>query len=147
MAHNRPLTLKVANRNDFLVPGLILSFLVLISALLSPLPLPMTIFAVALIGVAWFLYEFHHSRVTPVKPTLIFFPDGTLKLESNHQNMIEGVFCGQQWCNRQLAILQYISAGKRRSLVLLAARQNADDYRRLLVWLRQDLLLKSEGRV
>jgi hypothetical protein len=141
------LILKVAGRRDFLVPGLFVSALVVVSALLSPQPMAMTLFMILVLGAGWSLYTLGFSKVTDVNLTSVIFPDGSVKLEAAGKIKIEGVLSGQQWCNSRFAVLRYASGGKHHKLVLLSAQQNAGDYRRLLVWLRQDLLLKSEGRV
>ena len=144
MPHNRPLKLRVAGTKDFLVPAVARSGLILMSAVVSTQPLILTLLVLALTGTGWVLYTLGFSKVTDVNLTSVIFPDGSVKLESNGQGKIEGVINGQQWCSSQFAVLRYITGGKRHSMVLLSAHQNADDYRRLLVWLRQDLLLKSE---
>ena len=147
MLHSRPLKLEVANKGDFVVPGLLLSGLVLTAALLSTQPVAMTFLAVLVIVSGWVFYTLGFSKVTGVKLTSVIFPDGTLGLESAGQSKIEGVICGPHWCTSQFAVLRYITGGKLHNMLLLSAHQNAGDYRRLLVWLRQDLFLKSEGRV
>jgi hypothetical protein len=147
MPHKRPLTLKVADRRDFLLPALAISGLVFISALLSTQPLLMSLFVTLLLGAGWLLHILGFSKVTDVNLALVIFPDSSVKLESAGKIKIEGAISGQQWCNSQFAVLHYASGGKLHSLVLLSAQQDAGDYRRLMVWLRQDLLLKSEGRV
>ncbi|NOR20755.1 MAG: hypothetical protein GQ538_11785 [Xanthomonadales bacterium] len=147
MPHTRPLKFKVASWKDFLVPGLLVAVLVVFSALISQRPVLMTVFISSLLAAGWFLHILDFSKVTDVNLTSVIFPDGSVKLESDGKIRIEGVISGQQWCNSQFAVLRYSSAGKHHKLVLRSAHQNAGDYRRLLVWLRQDLLLKSEGRV
>lgn len=147
MPHNRPLILKVAGKNDFLVPGLVVSVLILVSALLSTQPVSMTAFVIALLGAGWFLFILDFSKVAAMKLTSVIFPDGLLSLESTQETKIEGVLSGQQWCNSQLAVLRYITSGRRQYLVILSAQQNADDYRRLMVWLRQNFVINNKGRV
>jgi len=129
------------------VPGVLVSVLVVASALLSPQPMAMSLFVILLLGAGWLLHILGFSKVTNINLTLVIFPDSSVKLESAGKIKIEGVISGQQWCNSRFAVLRYASGGKHHKLVLLSAQQNADDYRRLLVWLRQDLLLKSEGKV
>jgi hypothetical protein len=147
MPHNQSLKLKVAGRKDFLVPALLISVLILISAIISPQPLLMTLFVTLLLGVGWYLFTLSFSQMTGEQLTSIIFPDGSVTLESTGNIKIEGVVDGQQWCTSKFAVLKIVTTSKHQRLVVLAMQQNAGDYRRLMVWLRQDLLLKSEGRV
>jgi len=107
----------------------------------------MTAAVVLLLGAAWVLFIQINSKATYVNLTSVIFPDGSVKIKSDAYITFEGVLCGQQWCNSQFAVLKFAAAGKKYFFVLMAAQQSAADYRRLLVWLRQDLLLKSEGIV
>jgi len=141
------MTFRVAGRKGFLLPALLVSVLILISAIASPQPVSMAIAVTLLLGAGWALLILGFSKVTDVNLTSVIFPDGSVKIESAGNIKIEGVLSGQQWCNSQFAVLSFATAGRHHRLVLLSAQQNADDYRRLMVWLRQDFLLKSEGRV
>ncbi len=143
MPHNRPLILKVAGKNDFLVPGLVVSVLILVSALLSTQPIPMTAFVIALLGAGWTIFMSGWSKSTEMKLTAFIFMDSSIKIKSDQETKTEAVLSGQQWCNRKFAVLAYICAGKRHKLVILSAQQDVDDYRRLLVWLRQDFVMNS----
>ena len=147
MPHNRPLKFRVAGRQEFLKPAILVSIMVLISALASPRPIAMTIAVGLLLGAGWVLFNFKYSETTDVQPTLVILPDGLIKMKSNGNLNIEGVFGGQQWCNSQFSVLRIVTANKQHCVVLFSAQQNATDYRRLMVWLRQDLLLKNEERV
>ena len=147
MPHNRSLRLKVAGGKDILLPALLVSVLILISAIISPQPLLMSLFVTLLLAVWWYLFNLNFSEITGQQLTTVIFPDGSVKLESDGDIKIEGVLSGQQWCISQFAVLNIITTGKHQRLVILARQQNAGDYRRLMVWLRQDLLLKGEGRV
>ena len=143
MPHNGTLRLKVAGRKDFLIPALVISALVLISALFSPQPLLMTFFTVILLGAGWFYSVLGFSELTDLNLTSVIFPNGIVKLESDGKFIQEGNLSGQQWCNSQFAVLRVASGSKCHKLVLFSACQNTGDYRRLMVWLRQDLLLKK----
>jgi len=137
MRHNGPLTLKVANKKDFAIPLLVVFVLGIISAMLSPRPVLMAFLVCILFGAGWFTYTLSFYKVHAIKSVSVFFPDGRLRLESNRGLEIEGFLEGQQWCSQYVAVLRYVTRGKRQHLVLLSARQNADEYRRLRVWLRQ----------
>jgi len=129
------------------MPAMLVSVLIIISAVISPQPLLMTLFVTILLGMGWYLFILRFSLMTGEELTSVIFPDGSVTLESTGNNKIEGIVGGQQWCTNKLAVLKIVTTGKHQRLVILARQQNAGDYRRLMVWLRQDLLLKSEGRV
>ncbi len=141
------MTLRVAGRNECVLPALLVSFLILGSAIFSSQPMIMTAVIVLLLGAAWLSFIQKNSKATYVNLTSVIFPDGSVKIKSEVYTKLEGVLRGQQWCNSQFAVLKFVAAGTNHRFVLLSAQQNAADYRRLLVWLRQDLLLKSEGIV
>jgi hypothetical protein len=138
MPYSRPLTLKVANRKDFTILIGILFVLSLVSALLSPQPVLLTIFVLLIFGVGWLTDILYISNINDVKLILVIFPDGRARLEADQELKSEGILSGQQWCTRRVAILQYIAHGKRHHLVLLSTQQSVDEFRRLKVWLRQD---------
>ena len=138
MPHNRPLTLKVANRKDFIPLVSTLFVLVLVSATLSPQPLLLVLLAVSVFAAGWFAPTLWISNVNDVELISVIFPDGQISLKSDFGTDCEGFLSGQQWCTQHVAVLRYETGGKRRYLVLLSAQQNANDYRRLIVWLRQD---------
>jgi hypothetical protein len=147
MPHNRAMTLRIAGRNECVLPALLVSFLIFGSAISSSQPMIMTAAVVLLLGAAWVLFIQINSKATYVNLTSVIFPDGSVKIKSDAYIKFEGVLRGQQWCNSQFAVLKFAAAGTNHHFVLLSTQQNAADYLRLLVWLRQDLLLKSEGIV
>ncbi len=138
MPYSRPLTLKVANRKVFTILIGILFVLSLVSALLSPQPVLLTIFVLLIFGVGWLTGILDISNVKDVKLILIIFPDGRARLEADQELKSEGILSGQQWCTQRVAILRYIAHGKRHHLILLSTQQSVDEFRRLKVWLRQD---------
>jgi len=138
MPHNIPLTLKLASRRDFDILFLALFVLVVASAMLSPQPVLLTILAFLLFGAGLFVYTLVISNVNDVELIAVIFADGHLRLESGQKPEVEGVLNGQQWCSHYVTVLRYVSGGKRHSLVVLSAQQNADEYRRLKMWLRLD---------
>jgi len=138
MPHNKPLTLKAANRKDFIPLVSILFVLVLVSAILSPQPLLLVLLALSVFGAGWFASTLWVSNINDVELISVIFPDGQIRLKSDFEPDCEGFLSGQQWCTQHVAVLRYITGDKRQYLVLLSAQQNADDYRRLIVWLRQD---------
>jgi hypothetical protein len=138
MPYNRPLTLKVANRKDFIVPIGILFVLAVVSALLSPQPFLLTILVLLLFVAGWFIYILDFHKVNDVKLILDIFPDGRVRLESGQEPEIIGLLSGQQWCTHGVAILRITTQGKQQHLAVLSAQQEADEFRQLKVWLRQD---------
>lgn len=147
MQADRPLKLKIASRKDFMLPAIVVTAVVSMISLLSSQPLPMIMLTGVLLGPCWYHLVLSYSGNSALKLTSVIFRDGTLKLESDGQSVIKGVISGQQWISRWVSVLRYSTSGKHQSLFVFSAQQNADDYRRLMVWLRQDLLLKSEGRI
>jgi len=137
MPYNRPITLKVAHRKDFVIPIGVLFLLIVVSAILSPQPVLLSIL-VLLIGAGWFVYILYFAKVNDVKLILVIFPDGRVRLESDQGFEIVGNLSGQQWCTHHVAVLRYTIYGKHQHLVVLSAQQNTDEFRRLKVWLRQD---------
>jgi hypothetical protein len=69
---------------------------------------------------------------------LDIFPDGRVRLESGQEPEIIGLLSGQQWCTHDVAILRITTQGKQQHLAVLSAQQEADEFRQLKVWLRQD---------
>jgi len=103
----------------------------------------MTAFVIALLGAGWTIFTSGLSKPSNMNLTAFIFTDSSIKLKSDQETKTEGVLGGHQWCNRQFAVLRYISAGKRHNLVILSEQQDVDDYRRLLVWLRQDFVIQG----
>ena len=138
MPYNRPLTLKVANRKDFTIPIGILFILTVVSAILGPQPILLTILVLLLYGAGWLVYTLDFHKVNDVKLILSIFPDGRVRLESGQGSEIVGNLSGQQWCTHHVAVLRYTIHGKHQYLIVLSAQQKTDEFRRLKVWLRQD---------
>lgn len=139
MPHNRPLTLKLANRKDFSILIGLLFILAVVAALLSPWPVFLTLLVIILLGAGRFSHTLDFSKVNDVKSILTILPDGRVCLESDQGFKSNGFLTGQQWCIQHVAVLRYISEGKQRHLLVLSTQQNADEYRRLKVWLRQEV--------
>ena len=139
MPHNRPLTLKIANRKDFSFLTGLLFVLAVVAALLSPWPAVLTLCVIILFGAGRFSHTLDFSKVNEVKSILTILPDGRVSLESDRGSKSNGFLTGQQWCIQHLAVLRYTSEGKQRHLLVLSAQQNADEFRHLKVWLRQEV--------
>jgi hypothetical protein len=137
MLYDTPLIFKIAIRKDFFFPIVILFVLSIVSALLSPQPVLLTIFAVVLFGAGRYVPLLDTTKVNDIYTKLIIFPDARV-IVSNHMSKKAGILCGQQWCTHRLAFLRYTISGKKQSLILLSVQQNCGDFRRLKVWLRQD---------
>lgn len=138
MLYDTPLILNIANRKDFTIPIVILFVLIIISAMLSPQPVLLTIFATVVIGAGRYVRVFYIRKVNDIYTKLIIFPDARVGLVSDHKPEKEGVLCGQQWCIHRLAFLRCTVSGKKQTLILRSVQQNKGDFRRLKVWLRQD---------
>jgi hypothetical protein len=97
---------------------------------------PVTVFVAAW---AAGIFGFSNSN-NNVKLTSVIFPDGRVHLESGEIRFTAAVLDTQQWSTDRLAVLRIKAGGKRRNLLILASRQrDVDEFRRLAVWLRQDL--------
>jgi len=138
MPHNNPLMFQVANRKDFAIPFAFLFVLAMLSAILSTYFIPLSLLATLVFGAVWFKYTLDLCKVNVVELISSIFPDGRMTLKPGQHPEIEGYLDGQQWCTRHVAVLRYITGGRHQYMVLLSAQQNADEYRRLNVWLRQD---------
>jgi len=149
MADRRSLTLKIAAKKDFVILNRVLLLLVVLSVLLSPQPLMLTIFVGLLLGAGCISRTLCFSKVNDVELILVIFSDGRISLGSDCGDIEEGFLDGQQWCTRRIAVLRVATESKTQNLVVLSGQQAPDEYRRLNVWLREGaaLLLKSEGRV
>ena len=121
-----------------MIPFGILFVLAIVSALLSPQPVLLTTFVLLLSGVGCLAYILDFTKLNDVKLISIIFPDGRVRLESGQAPESMGFLSGQQWCAHHFAVLRYSVRGKQQYLLVLSAQQNADEFRRLKVWLRQD---------
>jgi len=141
MPAKTPIRLVVANRSNFFLPVSALHVLALIATVSSPLPASSIAAVVAIVVVVGFLHilDFSKSNNT-VELTSVIFPDGKMQLESGQGRIFVGVLSGRQWCTRHVAVLRIIDRERTSHLVFLQdRRQDADEFRRLRVWLRQDL--------
>jgi hypothetical protein len=147
MALNTALKFKVANHRDFVPLGWLLLLLVLIAAVLSPQALILLSLLLVLFGSACLRYKPTLSKVTEEQLTLIIYPEGDVRLESDHRSSIEGFLEGQQWRTRHITILRCVMAGKLKHHVLWSAHQHADDYRRLAVWIKYRFCSDTEKSI
>lgn len=137
MLRNKPIKLKISNKRDFVPFIYLLYCLAVISALLSSHAVVLTISMILLCAVMWTHLILNFSKSNNMELTSVIFADGRVRLESNREDTIEGFLDGQQWCTRWLAVLQFFDGESTRKLVVRSARQHeADDFRRLSMWLR-----------
>jgi len=138
MPHNSPLVFRVAKRRDFVIPFIFLFVLAMLSAILSNYFIPLSLLVIPVFGAVWFKYTLDLCKVNVVELISIIFPDGRVTLKPGQHPEIEGYLDGQQWCTRHVVVLKYKTGCRHQYMVLLSAQQNAEDFRRLNVWLRQD---------
>ncbi|MFC1776329.1 hypothetical protein ACFL3I_03180 [Pseudomonadota bacterium] len=139
MSYNKPTRLIVANRRDFVLWVGLLMLLAVLSALLSSQPVLLIVLTILIFVTGWGISTLDFSKVTAAKLTLVIFADGRVSLESTNGDTIEGFLDAQQWCTHRVAVLRVAIEGTTRRLVIVSAQQqNADDFRRLNMWLRQD---------
>lgn len=140
MSVNRPLRLAVASRTDFFLPVALLYLLVVFAALLSPHPIVLTILSVAAFTAGWLGPILGFYKTNNEELTSVIFADGRVRLESVRGCLDAGILNGQQWCTRHLAVLRIANGDTKGNLVIMSfQQQDAGDFRRLSVWLRQDL--------
>lgn len=138
--HNRPLKLVIAGSRVHAAIVLILHGFGMLAALLSPRPGTMSTLVIAICGAWWGLHGMDDSRVGAGNSRLVVFSNGQIRLESACKDAIGGALEGQQWCTRHIAFLRVAVQGRARHLLVLAyQQQHADDYRCLLMWLRQGI--------
>jgi hypothetical protein len=140
MLYNGPIRLTVSTRRDLFLPVWLLNALVVLAALLSPHPVLLTLAAVLVFAAVRAGHILKLSKTNNVELTSVIFPDGRVRLESDQEETIEGFMDGQQWCTRRLAVLRVANENTTRHLVIRPKQQQGtDEFRRLNVWLRQDL--------
>jgi len=138
----------VANRTDFSLPVGLLYILVVFAALISPHPVVLTVLSVAVLTTGWLEPILGFNKTNNEKLTSVIFADGRVRLESVRGRSDAGILYGQQWCTRHLAVLRIANGDTKDNLVIMSfQQQDAGDFRRLSVWLRQDLCGNSGARL
>lgn len=138
MMQSRALTLSVVRESDYVSAAGALCGLGLLAAILSPRPLLMSVTVIFICAMGWAAYILGFSKFRSEDLTVTVFPDGQIRLESDGKDATGGLLDGQQWSTRFFAVLHVKTADGNRYLPVLSRRQQADDFRRLLMWLRQD---------
>lgn len=141
MPAKAPIRLNIASRLDFVPPVCAIYLLAFIAAIFNPLPAWSVALAIAAFAAACFVHILDFSKSNNnVELTSVIFPDGKIQLESGKGRIFVGVLNGQQWCTRHVAVLRVMDRDRPRNLVILPGqRQDANEFRRLRVWLRQGL--------
>ena len=139
MTYDSPIKLTVADNRDFVGPAGLLTLLAVLSALLSPQPVLLTIAAALILLTGWGIFTLSFSKVNEDKLILVILADGQVRIESGHEGILEGCLDGQQWCVQRIAVLRIAAGDSTRRLAVLSHGQiNHDDFRRLKMWLQQD---------
>ena len=139
MLRNRPVILRVSNTNDFVLPVGLLHLLLVIAALISPYPVVLTLAVFVFASIGWRASKLEFSKSNNVKLTLVIFPDGRVRLESDQLNTIEGFLGSGQWSTNWFAVLRVVDGDRVRKLLIRSSHQQSNgDFRRLNMWLRQD---------
>ena len=147
MLHKSPIRLKVSNSEDWGLPVWWVYLLVIPAALLSPHPVVLTLVAILLTGAVWTTRTLKLTKTNTVRLTSVIFPDGQVRLESNGEGKVAGIIDGQQWCTRWFAVLQFSNGNKTRRIIIRSSQQKElDDFRRLNIWLRQDLFSNAGAK-
>lgn len=145
MSHKGPINLKVVSGEHYVYAMRVLVVLGIASACVNTQLLFAAVLLIIFLKMEWVAGTLGFFKVSDSKLTLIIFPDGKLRLESN-ENIIEGNLGSQQWCTNHVAIIQLIDGVETRSLVILSAQQkNQEDFRRFNMWIRQDFCHDAKG--
>ncbi|MCW8926552.1 MAG: hypothetical protein OQJ84_09860 [Xanthomonadales bacterium] len=139
MPQSGSLTLKLARINDFATPVRVILGLALLAAILSPRPILTSCIVILVCIAGWTVFTLEFSKLNSGNSTVTIFSDGQIRLEFSDECAVAGLLDGQQWSTRYLAILRVKTADGIRYLPLLCSQQRAEDYRRLVMWLRQDI--------
>jgi hypothetical protein len=122
--------------------------LVVIAALISPHPVVLAVLSVSVFTAGWVAPILGFYKTNKVKLTSVICADGRVQLESVRGCLDAGTLDGQQWCTRHLAVLRTANGDTQGTLVILSfQQQDAGDFRRLNVWLRQDLCSNTGARL
>ena len=147
MLRNKPIRLKVSNSGDLFLPVYLLNLLLVPAALLSPHPVLLTSGAILIVGAGWITRTLKFPKTNNVELTSVIFPDGKVRLESNREEKVAGFLDGQQWCTRWFAVLRFSNGNTIRKMIIRPSQQQGpDDFRRLNMWLRQDLFSNTRAR-
>lgn len=140
MSLSDTLELRVATPHDVLVPLTGLLTLVLLAATLSARPVLLTSLLSGLLLAGWGAHILDFYKVNFKKLTLVIYSDGQVRVKLPDETTIRGLLVGPQWCIRQFAILHVEMKNTTRNLLVVSALQkNTDEFRRLNLWLKQDL--------
>ena len=144
MLHKTPIRLKVSNSDDWVLPVYLLLFP---AALLSPYPLLLTLGAILFAGAGWMTRTLKYAKSNSVELTSVIFPDGQVQLESFGEGQVAGFLDGQQWCTRWFAVLRFSNGSTIRKMIIRSSQQQGSgDFRRLNIWLRQDLFSNNRPK-
>ena len=147
MLRNQPIRLKISNSGDLLLPVCLLNLLLVPAALLSPHPVFLTSGAILIVCAGWITRTLKSPKTNRVELTSVIFPDGKVRLESNQVEMVTGFIDGQQWCTRWFAVLRFSNGNTIRKMIIRSSQQHgAEDFRRLNMWLRQELFSNTRAR-
>ena len=144
MLHKTPIRLKVSNSDDWVLPVYLLLFP---AALLSPYPLLLTLGVILFAGAGWMTRTLKYAKSNNVELTSVIFPDGQVRLESHGEGKVVGFLDGQQWCTRWFAVLRFSKGNNIHIMIIRSSQQQgAEDFRRLNIWLRQDLFSNARAK-
>ena len=139
MPYNEAITLKVANREAFFAPLIVIVLMAVASVVLSSQPVLLTLISLVILGTGWSSVILYFSKLNDLELISVNVPDGQIQIKSHTESKIEGFLGGVQWCTSHIAVLRYKSEeGRLHYLVILPGQQLSNNYRRLKVWLRHD---------
>jgi hypothetical protein len=146
MLPNRQVNLNILPPGSCVLVIKILLILAAVSSMLSSYPGLALLLVMMVFGFDFMTSTLGLFKTTKNKLTLVIFADGQVRLKSDSKIKIEGFLGSQHWCTRHAVVLTVLIGGKAQKLVVLSALQkNKNDYRRLMMWLRQDIYRDTEG--
>jgi len=86
----------------------------------------------------WGAYILKNSKVEVGCSILVIFPDGQIRLKLDLRDETGRILEDQQYATRYFAVLRVRIGNGIRYLPVLSGQQKADEFQRLLMWLRQN---------
>ena len=154
MSHKHQIKLSIFNQKRALIVFPACLFVIAIQAMLmNQLILALVLLLMAL-KFEWIKSILRFSKLSPIKHVngdeliLIIFSDGRVRLISKVAETIEGFLGNRHWCTRHAAVIEIVSDRKTHRLVALSGEQEEpEDFRRLNMWLRQNIYPGARGEL
>jgi hypothetical protein len=140
MTDTSALHLKLSPPGELAGVRTLLALLSLVAAAMSPRPEWLLPLAGLVHAGAWLSRRAGRVRRAHHGLMLQVLPDGRIRLFSAPGPAGAGRLGEHHWCCKRLIVLDLRIDGRRCTGVVVRSRQNARDFRRLRVWIRQKIL-------